>query len=143
MSKKSVNVSKQAGFTLIELMIVVVIVGLLASVAYPSFRDQARRSARSDAKTALASAIARQEQFFADNKTYTVTLSDLNMTALTENGYYQVQVDAATAGCPLSRCVAMRAVPQGSQVEDTACGTFTINSSGEKSATGGDGTACW
>lgn len=135
--------SKQAGFTLMELMIVVVIVGLLASVAYPAFRDQARRSARSEATAALASAIARQEQFFADNKSYTTALANLNMTALTENGYYQVQVDAATTGCPLSRCVAMRAVPQGSQTEDVACGSLTINSSGEKSATGSDGADCW
>ena len=143
MRKKPRVGSKQDGFTLLELMIVVVIVGLLASVAYPSFRDQARRSARSDATTALSSAIARQEQYFADNKSYTATLADLDMTALTENGYYQIQVDAATTGCPLTRCFAMRAVPQGGQAEDTACGSLTINSSGEKSATGSDGASCW
>lgn len=133
----------QKGFNLIELMIVVVIVGLLAAIAYPSFRDQVVRSARSDAKTALSNAISKQEQFFADNKTYASSLGSLDMIAATENDYYQLSIDAASAGCPLTRCVAMRAAPQGGQAEDTECGSLTINSSGVKSATGSLSTSCW
>lgn len=135
--------TKQNGFTLIELMIVIVIVGILVSVVYPSFREQALRSARSDAKTALATAISRQEQFFADNKTYTGSLSALDMVAETDNGYYQISIDAATTACPLARCFAMRAVPQGGQTDDLDCGSLTINSSAVKSATGSLGAACW
>ena len=129
--------------TLIELMIVVVIVGILAAVAYPSFRQQALRSARADAKSALVDAIARQEQFFLDNKTYSSSLANLNVPATTENGYYTLSIDAATTACPISRCYGIRATPAGTQADDTKCAALTVNSSGVKSATGTTPADCW
>ncbi len=131
------------GFTLIELMIVVVIVGILAGVAYPSFREQSRRSARAEARAALLDASSRQEQFLLDNKSYTATLSNLQVASATETGKYAVSVDGATAGCPIARCYSLRATPQGSQAEDTSCSELTLNSSGIKSATGTLPAECW
>jgi type IV pilus assembly protein PilE len=144
MNSKSTQIrSRQHGVTLMELLIVVVIVGLLAAVALPSYRENAMRAARSDARTALQEALSRQEQFFLDNRTYTNSLAALNLAAATENDYYTVSIDAATAGCPISRCYTMRAVPQGRQADDTQCAALTINSSGTKSATGTEPASCW
>ena len=69
--------TRQRGFTLIELMIVVVILGVIAAFAIPSYQDHLRKSKRSDARAALSDLAARQEQYFLDNKTYTDTLTDL------------------------------------------------------------------
>lgn len=144
MNRKSTEFrGRQRGVTLMELLIVVVIVGLLAAVAVPSYRENAIRAARSDARTVLQDALSRQEQFFLDNRTYANSLAALNLVAATENGYYSVSIDAATAGCPISRCYSMRAVPQGKQADDTQCSALTINSSGTKSATGTEPASCW
>ena len=61
------------GFTLVELMIVVVVIGILASIAYPSYRNYTKQSRRSDAKIALTQAAARQEKYFADCNWYART----------------------------------------------------------------------
>jgi type IV pilus assembly protein PilE len=61
---------KQSGFTLIELMIVVAIVGILASIALPAYTDYVKRSKAAEATSALADLRVRMEQFFQDNRTY-------------------------------------------------------------------------
>ena len=62
------------GFTLIELMITVAVVGILAAIAYPSYQDSIRKSRRADAKSALLDAAHRQERFFTENNQYTNVL---------------------------------------------------------------------
>lgn len=70
------NSSKRSnrGITLIELMIVVVIIGILASIAYPGYRNYVQESRRSDAQTLLLRAAALQEKFYADCRTYASAL---------------------------------------------------------------------
>ncbi|MEN9728168.1 MAG: type 4 fimbrial biosis protein PilE [Pseudomonadota bacterium] len=141
--------ARSCGFTLIELMVVVVIVALLATVAYPSFVEQIRRSGRAEARAALMEARAREEQYFLDNKTYTedrsllrlqLALSGSGGTAkfLTESGKYDIQVDCSSA------CMAytLSAVPQGAQEQDR-CGTLTLTSEGVKGATDTNEGECW
>jgi len=131
------------GFTLIELMVVVAIVGILAGIAYPSYRDRVLRSARAEGRAALLDAAARQEQYFLDNKTYTTTLSDLQVATATETGKYSLTVDGATADCALTTCYVLRATPEGGQAEDLACAELTLDSNGTKSASGTEPTTCW
>ena len=128
------------GFTLIELMSVVLIISIIGMIAYPNYRDYVLRAARSEAKGALISTAAKQEQYFINNKTYTTNLANLGITsALTEGGKYQIQVSSATASA-----FSLTAVAQGGQAEDTDCLNFTLDSNGTKGVTGSAGAGtCW
>ena len=69
--------NKQIGFTLMELMIVLVIVGILSSVAYPSYLNSVRQANRSEAIAELQGILAAQERYFLANKEYAMALSSL------------------------------------------------------------------
>ena len=136
----TIKIKKSSGFTLIELMIVVTVIAIIGAIALPGYRNYVIKASRSEAKSALTTAAAYEEQYFSSNKTYTTNLADLSLTALTESGKYSLSVDAPTATCPIAACFALTAAPQGGQTEDTECGDFTLNSSGEK---GADSADCW
>lgn len=88
------------GITLLELMIVVVIVGLLAAVAYPNYREFAARAKRNEAKEALLRIAINQERFYLQNSTFTTDMTQLGFTTspfTTDSGSYRVQVTAADA----------------------------------------------
>ncbi len=130
-----------AGFTLIELMIVVAIIGVLATIAVPTYNDYVVNSRRSEAKSALQEAMNRQERFYTTNNAYTNNMTNLgynNDPAQTEDGWYLVSAQACGGG--LNECVQLQAAPQGDQTKDT-CNTFSLNSRGQRNVTGsGD---CW
>jgi len=131
------------GFTLIELMIVVVIIGLLIGIAIPSYQAYVLRSHRADGQAVLIDISAREERFLAQNNTYTTVLSaatGLNMgTTTSPDGYYNLSV-AACAGGTIATCYLVTATATGGQTGDTACLTITYSSTGIKSGTTGD---CW
>ncbi|MDA3920326.1 MAG: prepilin-type N-terminal cleavage/methylation domain-containing protein [Salinisphaera sp.] len=137
---------KPFGFTLIELMIVVAIIGILAAIAYPLYIDKVREARRVDAKSALLQIANAEEQYYTIKHQYTGTLGDLgvnglNSSGITENGAYQVSVKLTG-----TQHFTATANAQGDQRNDT-CVTFTLNDLGVKKAkaTGGaDATAdCW
>ncbi|MAS09312.1 type IV pilin protein [Salinisphaera sp.] len=122
--------SQTRGFTLIELMIAVAILGIIAAIAYPSYLDQVRKSKRSDAQSALLQAANRQERFFTTQYRYADTAAALGMRAETENEAYTLAVDNGDAdGFEIT------ATAQGDQVNDD-CTSLTINEIGEKTANG-------
>src|SRR5690606_13347971 len=70
-----------AGFTLVELLIVVVIIGILAAIGYPSYLQYVTRTKRTTAKSVLMQVADRQEQYFSDNKQYADTMAELGYSA--------------------------------------------------------------
>jgi len=152
-------VRRQAGFTLIELMVVVVIATILLSIAIPSYMKQVQQSRRTEAKTTLLDLAGREESYFSTNGSgYTKTPASLGYTAFGTfgSGYYSVAVcytgpPAGAAACPPSALTApsytITATPLGSQVNDTQCASFSIDSAGKQYAlnsAGADNTAyCW
>ena len=134
---------KISGFTLIELMVTVAIVGILAAVALPSYRSSVLRSARSEGKSALLEAATRQEQYYLDNKTYTTTMTALGLSAdpyITEGGSYSVDA-AATTNIAID--YTLTATPISGQADDTDCANLTLTSNGIKGASGTDTADCW
>lgn len=130
------RVSNARGFTIIELIIVVTIIGLLSIFAYPSYLDHVRRSNRNDARAALTRVANDLERFFATNNAYTTDMSDLslNMTggaAYSENGHYTVSVAAGPTGdITTSYQITATAVAGGAQATDEHCQSLTLNSQG-------------
>jgi type IV pilus assembly protein PilE len=116
------------GFTLIEVMITVAIVGILAAIAYPSYRDQIIKSRRSDGQTLLVEVAGRQERYYFDNASYADKLSKLaGYTADSINspeGYYSISVSASTADT-----YTLTATAQGDQTSD---GNLTLDNLGNK-----------
>lgn len=138
--------SSEGGFTLIEVMVVVVIIGILASVAYPSYQDVVRQTRRADGVSALSDVMARQERSFTDFNTYTTNLAalgfplDSNSKYVPGGGYYLISASAC-AGLALNRCVLLTATGQKGQENDGssgACSVLTLNSQGVKGP-----VACW
>lgn len=127
------------GFTLIEVMIVVAIVGILASIAYPNYSSYVMRAARADAMVILLDAANKQEQFFVDNRQYASDLGDLGIATETENGYFTISVEADASSFTVTATA-----DSGPVAGDTQCSTLTINELGLKGNTGsGDTDLCW
>ena len=135
-----------AGVTLLEIIIVMAIVGILAVVAVPSYQEGVRKSRRVDAMEPLMELAALQEKFFARTGTYTVEISagsGLGYGSTTSpEGDYALAASACTGGT-IAQCYRLTATPQNDQVNDTRCGTFTLDSRAGKSASGADGANCW
>ena len=128
---------RKTGFTLIELMITVAVVGILAAIAYPSYMDSVRKSRRSDAINDLSAIALAQEKWRVNNTTYG-TLTDVwGGVLFTSGGYYGLTV--ANAATTFS--VTATAVTTKSQNGDTGCTVLTINQNGP--VTTGDLAACW
>ena len=130
-----------------EVMIVIVIVAILASIAYPSYRDQMQKARRSDAKNALMAAATRQEQFNLDRNTYTTSMTDLGYAAspyISEEGYYSVTAAAGACGT-IARCYTLTATPVAGkpQANDAKCTSFSVSSTGQRTATGTAASTCW
>ncbi|MDX2367718.1 MAG: type IV pilin protein [Colwellia sp.] len=130
---------KNLGFSLIELLITVAIVGILAGVAYPSYTDFVTRSNRAEAQRELMRLANLQEQVFVDTRSYAANMTGLgfaNATYTTETGNYAITVSAQTA-----TTFTLTATAKSSQAtNDSACSTITINDAGKQS---GASSHCW
>ena len=118
---------RQPGFTLIELMITVAVVGILAAIAYPSYMDSVRASRRADAINDLSAIALAQEKWRANNATYGTLVNIWGGVTASSGGYYTL---AITANNAIAFTVTATAVSTRSQNGDTGCTVFTINESG-------------
>lgn len=117
-----------SGFTVIELMIAVVIVGVLLAIALPSFLDSMRKGRRSEAVAALSAMQQAQERWRSNRAAYTATLSDLGLTSATTGpgGYYSLSISSAS-----STGYVLTADGSGSsQANDAQCAKLSLQLNG-------------
>ena len=128
--------NKNAGFSLLELLVVVAIVGILVAIAAPGYRNYALESKRSEGMAELTKAMDMQERYYSNRfpPTYTVTMTQLGFSsdpAMTENDNYSIT--AAACGDGIAFCVRLTATALGGQAED---GSLTLDSLGNKTRAG-------
>lgn len=139
--------SKQSGFTLLEVMIAVAIVGILAAIAIPSYSEYTTRTKRSEGLALLSEGAARQERFFAQNNSYVNVAANISQLALrnttgavvrSDNNYYDMSVSSVAndGGYTLTAT---------QKFGDVACGNLTLNALGTKGRSGSGKTVeqCW
>lgn len=138
---------REEGVTLIELLTVVVVLGILAAIAVPSYRSYLMRTNRSDAKSALMQLQAAQEKFFLQNNGYTDLVdtappTGLGLSKVTANGYYSLSIQVA--GDKQSYTAQADPTSAGGQNSDAKCGSFTLTDAGKRGVTGSqDSAQCW
>ena len=125
-----------SGFTLLELMIVLVVVAILAAFALSSYRKQVLKSHRSDATSTLGDAQLRQERWRAENPAYG-SLANINLGSASPNGYYTITLGTLSGNCPnttpavaaaTSNSYILQAAATGAQTDDTDCTTIKLSS---------------
>ncbi len=138
------KLGRQNGFTLIELMITVVVIGILASIAYPSYTQYMLQARRAEAQSDMLKIQLGLEKWRANRASYRsdATASDTGVATTNTpanagftntNTYYTYTITGATGSA-----YTINAAAQGTQVNDTGCTPFTLNQSGTKTP-----TACW
>ena len=136
---------KTQGFTLIELMIVVAILGIIAAIGYPSYLEQVKKSRRAEGMGHLLELADRMERFYSDKGTYagaTLGTGTGNVfVATTEGGHYTLSISAQD-----NVAFTISATPTSKSKQNTdKCHTFTMTSLGVKSVSGGSLSTddCW
>lgn len=124
-------------------MVTVAIVGVLATIAIPTYNNYSIKSHRVEGKSLIMEIMQRQEKYYTENNTYTTNLSLLGYSSspvIGEQNYYSVSATAASDG--IVNNVVLTAQPINSQASDSECGSFIMNSNGQKSTSTGS-TDCW
>jgi len=152
--------SKVAGFTLIELMITVVIIGILTAIAYPSYLKFMVQSNRTDGQIPLTKLAAAQEKFYSECGHYAKVIvtpgtaqacgtaansyndDKLPFSASTEKGLYTISLVTATVACPSNSCYTLQALPDATKLQKND-GTLTIDSLGNRLRTVGSTVYKW
>jgi type IV pilus assembly protein PilE len=121
-------------------MIVVVVISILASIAFPSYREQMMKGQRADARALLYEVLQKQERFYTENNTYTTSLTALGYPAAlkTRNDAHNITMAAGASGA-----IATSVNIVATAASDAKCATMTLANTQLTTATGTDPTTCW
>ena len=127
------------GFTLIELIIVVAIIGILSTIAYAGYNEQVRAARRSDAMASLQGIQLAQEKWRANNPTYGTLAEVWGGQTDSLDGHYTLAIASNTA----TTYTATAAPKAGSTQAADSCGTYAVNQDGPDTGTGYAEARCW
>lgn len=129
--------SGQKGVTMIELLVVMVIVGILAAIAIPTYRAYVIRSNRSEAKTALLATAQNLERCYTNSTPYAYNSATctaaVTLPLTIAGGNYVISAGAVADAATMYTLVA---TPQGAQTADTQCASFSLTQAGIQTVTG-------
>lgn len=131
---------KEKGVTLLELVVTVAVVGILAAIAYPAYRDQMMRTRRADGKAALVNAAAILERCYTRFGVYNNAACE-DPLGPSPDGHYVI----SAVGGLQAQSYTLAATPQGSQAGDATCGVLRLTSTNVQGSqdTDSDPNGCW
>ena len=137
--------NKSMGFTLIELMITVAIIGVLGAIAYPSYQDSVRKSRRAEGRSAMMEVLQQQERYMTQNNTYlpfadTATSSVFKNFSGDSKAKASYWIGSRACSGDIKICVEVFCTPKYTDPDITE---LTITSTGVKSCTGTKTSVCW
>ncbi len=149
------SMKRHCGFTLVEILTALAIVGLLGAIAYPLYSSFVVKARRAEAQAALLAILQDQERYFTVHNTYLAFSGDTTgpdemrfkwwSGSSAPTSAYELRGQACPDQ-PISRCIAVQAIPGTERVDatfrDADCQTLTVTSAGEQGASGG-GKGCW
>lgn len=125
---------KQRGFTIIELMIVIAVIGILAMIAYPSYIRYVARARNAEAESYLMALYDAQIQYYTEYRSYTLTEADLRVGLEKPSAEYFSFSYAVCPGSAVSVCVVMQANPASGLAVSQYLKTYAINTYGQRSS---------
>lgn len=132
--------NREKGFTLLELMVAVGVVGILAAIAFPTYSNYVIRGKRAEGRILLMDTAARLERYYSDNNRYAAVDNTLptGINSVSENGYYTLSISITGS----HQAYILTATP--ATFSDTECGNLTLDQTGKRNRTGTASVAdCW
>ena len=131
--------TRNQGFTLVELMIVVAIVGILASVAFPSYVESVRKSNRADAKSTMLQVASQEERYYTENNVYGTVTAIGNAASPVQSSSGKHNITVVTANANATYIITATPV-----TADSICGNLTLTNTGvTANSVGAAASLCW